>query len=72
MEIKITKLSKIRNYSSVDDLLESTSRGIEKFYFEKDEFLYISDKKILDVSKKQEITFDYDWSNATIGLDLTK
>lgn len=72
MEIKITKLSKIRNYSSVDDLLESTSRGLEKFYFEKDEILYISDKKILNVSKKQEITFDYDSSNVTIGLDLTK
>lgn len=60
MEIKITKLSKIRNYSSVDDLLESTSRGLEKFYFEKDEILYISDKKILNVSKKQEITFELD------------
>lgn len=49
MDIKITKLTKIRNYSSVDDLLESASRRIKKFYFEKDEILYISDKKILNV-----------------------
>ena len=73
MEIKITKLSKIRNYSSVDDLLESTSRGIEKFYFEKDEILYISDKKILDV---QGVDLIWDWnieeSSKNIGLDLTK
>ena len=73
MEIKITKLSKIRNYSSVDDLLESTSRGIEKFYFEKDEILYISDKKILDV---QDGDLIWDWnieeSSKNIGLDLTK
>lgn len=73
MDIKITKLTKIRNYSSVDDLLESTSRGIEKFYFEKDEILYISDKKILDV---QGVDLIWDWnieeSSKNIGLDLTK
>lgn len=73
MDIKITKLTKIRNYSSVDDLLESTSRGIEKFYFEKDEILYISDKKILDV---QGVDLIWDWnieeSSKNVGLDLTK
>ncbi len=73
MDIKITKLTKIRNYSSVDDLLESTSRGIEKFYFEKDEILYISDKKILDV---QGVDLIWNWnieeSSKNVGLDLTK
>lgn len=72
MDIKIMKLTKIRNYSSVDDLLESVNLGLEKFYFEKDGFLYISDKKILNISEKEEISFDYDWSSASIGLDLTK
>lgn len=73
MDIKITKLTKIRNYSSVDDLLESVSRVIEKITFEKDEFLYISDKKILDV---QGVDLIWDWnieeSSKNIGLDLTK
>jgi hypothetical protein len=71
--VKITKLTKIRNYSSVDDLLESVSSGIEKITFEKDEFLYISDKKILDV---QGVDLIWDWnieeSSKNIGLDLTK
>ena len=61
--VRITKLTKVRNYESVDDLLESADGKKERFYFEKDEILYISDKKILNVSKKQEINFDYDWSN---------
>ena len=73
MDIKITKLTKIRNYSSVDDLLESVSRVIEKITFEKDEFLYISDKKILDV---QGVDLIWDWnieeSSKNVGLDLTK
>lgn len=69
--VKITKFTKVRNYESVDDLLESEGKK-ESFYFEKDEILYISDKKILNVSEKGEITFDYDWSNTIIGLDLTK
>jgi hypothetical protein len=70
--VKITKLTKIRNYSSVDDLLESVSRVIEKITFEKDEFLYISDKKILDV---QDGDLIWDWnieeSSKNVGLDLT-
>ena len=73
MDIKITKLTKIRNYSSVDDLLESVSRVIEKITFEKDAFLYISDKKILDV---QGVDLIWDWnieeSSKNVGLDLTK
>lgn len=72
MDIKITKLTKIRNYSSVDDLLESVDGKKERFYFEKDEILYISDKKILNV---QDGDLIWDWnieeSSKNVGLDLT-
>ena len=70
--VKITKLTKIRNFESIDELLESASSDIQKFTFEKDSIIYHSDKKILDV---QDVDLIWDWniqeSSKNVGLDLT-